>query len=328
MASLRDKAIFVFMFESLEVLDHVRLNFSHEGLLFLNLALAVIMFGVALSIKVNDFKKVITKPKPTIIGYVSQFFFLPALTFLLILVIRPTPSVALGMIMVAACPGGNISNFLSSLAKGNTALSVTMTALATLSAIFMTPFNFSFWGGMYVRYYNNQGGAFLRPLEIEPMQIFVTVFIILGIPVILGVFFAQYFPKLTKKIAKPLQRFSIFFFLVMVVIMLKNNFHQFIDSIHIIFFIVFVHNALALGTGFSLASIFKLKRKDRRAISIETGIQNSGLALTLMFNPKIFPVDFELGGMAVIAGWWGIWHIVSGLIMATVWGQKPLDEES
>lgn len=315
------------MFESLEALDHVRLNFSQGGLLFLNIALAIIMFGVALSIKVNDFKAVVQKPKPTIVGYISQFFLLPALTFLLILIIRPTPSVALGMIMVAACPGGNISNFLSSLAKGNTALSVTMTALATLSAIFMTPFNFSFWGGIYVNYYNKQGGAFLRPLEIEPMEIFFTVFVILGIPVILGVLFAQYFPSITKKIVKPIQRFSIFFFLVMVVIMLKNNFSQFLSNIHLIFIIVLLHNALALGTGFSFASILKLNRKDRRSISIETGIQNSGLALTLMFNPKLFPVDFELGGMAVIAAWWGIWHIISGLIMATLWGRKPLDDQ-
>jgi BASS family bile acid:Na+ symporter len=314
------------MFESLEVLDHVRLNFSQGSLLFLNIALAIIMFGVALSIKFNDFKEVVKKPRPTIIGYISQFFVLPAITFLLVLVIKPTPSVALGMILVASCPGGNISNFLSSLANGNSALSVTMTALATLSAIFMTPFNFSFWGGLYVNYYNKRGGEFLRQLEIEPIQMFVTVFIILGIPVILGLLFNNYLPKITQKIKKPLQRFSILFFLIMVFVMLKNNFEQFTVSIHLIFIIVLLHNAIALGSGFSLASIFKLKRKDRRSISIETGIQNSGLALTLMFNPKIFPPDFELGGMAVIAGWWGIWHIISGLIMASLWGRKPLSE--
>ncbi|MCF8362604.1 MAG: bile acid:sodium symporter family protein [Prolixibacteraceae bacterium] len=312
------------MFESLEVLDHVRLNFSQGSLLFLNIALAIIMFGVALSIKFNDFKEVVKKPRPTIIGYISQFFVLPALTFLLVLIIRPTPSVALGMILVASCPGGNISNFLSSLANGNSALSVTMTALATLSAIFMTPFNFSFWGGLYVNYYNKRGGEFLRTLEIEPFQMFITVFIILGIPVILGLLFNNYLPKITQKIKKPLQRFSILFFLIMVVVMLKNNFEQFTVSIHLIFIIVLLHNAIALGSGFSLASIFRLKRKDRRSISIETGIQNSGLALTLMFNPKIFPPDFELGGMAVIAAWWGIWHIISGLIMASLWGRKPL----
>lgn len=314
------------MFESLEALDHVKLNFSQGGLLFLNIALAVVMFGVALGIRYNDFKMVVSKPKATIVGYVSQFFLLPFLTFLLVLAIRPTPSVALGMILVASCPGGNISNFLSSLAKGNSALSVTLTALATLSAMFMTPFNFALWGGFYVKYYNQHGGEFLRPLEIEPMTIFFTVFIILGIPVIVGILVAQYFPKLTAKITKSIQRFSIVFFLIMVFVMLRNNFDQFMSNIHIIFLIVLIHNGLALASGFSIASLFKLKRRDRRSVSIETGIQNSGLALTLLFNPKIFPPDFELGGMAVIVAWWGLWHIISGLIMAGLWGRKPLGD--
>lgn len=319
--------IFVFMFESLETLDHIRLNFTGGGLAVLNVALAFIMFGVALSIKIEDFKNIIHNPKPTILGYISQFFLLPAVTFLLILIIKPTPSVALGMIMVAACPGGNISNFLTSLAKGNAALSVTLTALATLSAIFMTPFNFTFWGGLYVNYYNRMGGNYLRPIEIDVLQIFFTVFIILGIPVILGILFAKYFPIFTLKIKKWIQRFSIVFFVFMVAIMLRNNFKQFIEVIHIIFLIVFLHNGLALLTGFSFASLMRLSRVNRRTLSIETGIQNSGLALTLMFNPKIFPPEFELGGMAVIAAWWGIWHIISGLIMAFIWGRKPLDDE-
>lgn len=315
------------MFESLELLDHVKLNFSSGNLLFLNISIAVIMFGVALTIKVNDFKNILYKPKSVIIGYISQFLLLPAVTFLLILIIKPTPSVALGMIIVASCPGGNVSNFLSSLAKANTALSVTLTAFATLSAIFMTPFNFAFWGGLYVKYYNKMGGEFLRPLEIDPIQIFTTVFIILGVPVILGVLFAKYFPKFTAKITKPIRTFSVIFFVFMIAVMLRNNFQQFLSLIHVIFIIVLLHNALALLTGFSFSTLFGLKRKDRRTISIETGIQNSGLALTLMFNPKIFPPDFELGGMAVIAAWWGIWHILSGLIMATLWGRKPLVDE-
>jgi len=312
------------MFDSLEVLDHVRLNFSQGNLLFLNLALAIIMFGVALSIKLDDFREVLLKPKPTIVGYVSQFLLLPALTFVLVVLLRPTPSVALGMILVASCPGGNISNFLSSLAKGNSALSVTLTGLATLSATILTPFNFAMWGGFYVTYYNSRGGEFLRPLNIEHKQIFITVFLILGLPVLIGILFAKYIPKITKVIQVPIKRFSVLFFLVMVVVMIKNNLEQFLSHVHIIFIIVLIHNALALSIGFLFSTLFKLKRKDRRSISIETGIQNSGLALTLMFNPKIFPADFELGGMAVIAAWWGIWHIVSGLIMATVWGRKPI----
>ena len=312
------------MFEALDTLDHVRLNFSQDGLHFLNFALAIIMFGVALSIKLSDFKLIVQKPKPVVSGYVAQFFLLPAVTFAFIILIKPTPSVALGMLLVASCPGGNISNFLSSLANGNTALSVTLTALATLSAMFMTPFNFSLWGGWYVKYYNNHGGDFLRPLEINPADMFSTVFIILGLPVIAGVLFARYFPETTAKIIKPIKQFSVLFFLVVVVVMLWKNLGQFFQSIHLIFIIVLIHNALALGTGYSVATLLKTQRRDRRSITIETGIQNSGLALALMFNPKIFPVDFELGGMAVIAAWWGIWHILSGLTLAYFWGRKPL----
>jgi BASS family bile acid:Na+ symporter len=144
--------------------------------------------------------------------------------------------------------------------------------------------------------------------------------------VILGVLVARYFPLTTQKIIRPIKQFSVVFFIVIVVIMLKNNLGQFFESIHLIFIIVLIHNALALGTGYTLATLFKTKRKDRRTITIETGIQNSGLALALMFNPKIFPSDFELGGMAVIAAWWGIWHIISGLAMAGIWGRKNITE--
>ncbi|WP_430973255.1 bile acid:sodium symporter family protein [Sunxiuqinia rutila] len=310
---------------SMDVLDHVRLNFSPSGLLFLNIALAFIMFGVALSIRLQDFKDIIQKPKSAITGIISQFLLLPFLTFLLVISFKPAPTIALGMILVASCPGGNISNFMSSMAKANAALSVSLTAFATLSATFMTPLNFAVWGSMYVRFYNNQSAqALLRPLEIDQMQMFETVFILLGVPVILGIFFASRFPAITKKIIKPLKIASLAFFVVMVVAMLSANFDHFMRFVHLVFFIVLIHNALALGTGFLFSTLMKRPRIDRRTITIETGIQNSGLALTLMFNPKIFPPELELGGMAVIAAWWGIWHILSGLTVASLWAKKPM----
>lgn len=313
------------MNSSLEALDHVRLNFSSSGLLFLNITLAFIMFGVALDIKFSDFRGIIQKPKSAITGIISQFILLPLLTFLLILIIQPTPTVALGMILVAACPGGNISNFISSIAKANTALSVSLTAFSTLSAIFMTPLNFAVWGNLYIRFYNHHDAAsLLRPLEIDQAQMFQTVFILLGIPVILGILFASKFPKTTARITKPLKTISILLFIIMVVAMLSANFSQFTRFVHLVFFIVLIHNSLALSTGFLLSSIMKRPMADRRTITIETGIQNSGLALTLMFNPKIFPPELELGGMAVIAAWWGIWHILSGLTMAGLWARKPI----
>ncbi len=312
------------MNNSLEVLDHVRLNFSPSGLVFLNISLAFIMFGVALGIKVEHFKDILRNPKSAIVGFISQTFLLPALTFLLVLLLNPTPTVALGMILVAACPGGNISNFISSMANGNVALSVSLTAISTTAAIFFTPFNFAFWGTMYIDFYNAHGAeGLLRPLVIDKIQMFQTVFILLGIPVIIGLFVAERFPRLTEKIKKPINRGSLLFFILMVIAMLSANFSQFTSYVHLVFLIVLIHNALALSTGYFFGKLNKLNMTDQRTIAIETGIQNSGLALALMFNPKIFPPEMELGGMAIIAAWWGIWHIISGLTIAWFWSRKP-----
>ena len=194
------------MKEALLVLDHVRLNFSPGGLLFLNITIAFVMFGVALDIQLRHFREVFTRPKSAITGIISQFILLPAVTFLFIMVLKPSPTVALGMILVAACPGGNISNFMTSMAKGNIALSVTLTAFATIAATVMTPANFAFWGDLYVNYYEKTGTSYLRPIEIDFWQVVQTVFILLGIPVILGLFVSQKFPRLTMKIKKPIKQ--------------------------------------------------------------------------------------------------------------------------
>jgi bile acid:Na+ symporter, BASS family len=313
------------MKEALEVLDNVRLNFSPSGLFALNITIAFIMFGVALDIKLQHFKDVFMKPKSAIVGILSQFFLLPAITLIFILLLNPTPTVALGMILIAACPGGNISNFMTAMAKGNVALSVSLTAIATLGATFMTPLNFAVWGKIYLNNYNTSGaGSYLVPIEIDFLQMVQTVVILLGIPVVLGVLFSMYLPRLTVKIKKPIRQLSIIIFIAFVIILLSANFDHFMKFIHLVFIIVLIHNGLALATGFSAASLFKLPRFDRRTITIETGIQNSGLALVLMFNPKIFPPELELGGMTIIAAWWGVWHIISGLILSTLWSRKQV----
>lgn len=312
------------MKESLEVLDHLRLNFSQGGLLFLNITIALVMFGVALDIKPKHFREVIFRPASAITGVISQFLVLPALTFLLILIIKPTPAVALGMILVAACPGGNISNFMVSLAGGNVALSVSLTAFSTVMATVMTPANFAYWGDLYVSFYEKSGSSdYLRPIVIDFWQIVQTVFILLGVPVIIGLFFSGKFPELTRRIKKPVKKASVLIFILFVIVLLSSNFSNFLKSIHLIFLLVLLHNGLALASGYLVSMIMRRPRIDRRTISLETGIQNSGLALVLMFNPKIFPPDLELGGMAVIAAWWGVWHIVSGLFIATLWSKRP-----
>lgn len=310
------------MLEQLQAFDSIRLNFSPASLFALNLTLAFVMFGVALEIKVEHFKKLLYNPRSAIIGFASQFLLLPFITFLLVISLSKfiTPTIALGMILVAACPGGNISNFISSLSKGNVALSVSLTAIATMGAIIFTPLNFAIWGKLAISFFNAHNGAELvRPIHIDVLQMFQTVFIILGIPILLGIFTNNKFPKLTAKIVKPIKSFSILIFTAIVIMALLKNFDYFLIVIKYIFLIVLGHNALAFATGYFLPTIFKRPMVDRKTISIETGIQNSGLALVLIFNPKIFPPDMQLGGMAIIAAWWGIWHIIAGLIIAGFW---------
>ena len=314
------------MYEALQSMDTVSLRFSQDGLLVLNITLAFIMFGVALGIKFDHFKSLVKDPRSVLVGYISQFLLLPLVTFILVVLLRNviTPTIALGMILVASCPGGNISNFMSSLAKGNAALSVSLTGLATLSAIFMTPLNFSIWGGLFLKVYHETGHELLQPLTIDPIEMFKTVFILLGIPLVIGMLFAHYLPRITRVIVKPIKIISIFAFFAMVIILFRSNYDFFLQFIKYIFLIVLIHNLFALSTGFSFATLTKRTPYDRRAITIETGIQNSGLGLVLLFNPNIFPPDIAIGGMAVITAWWGIWHIISGLTLSGIWSIIPL----
>lgn len=311
------------MYEALLQLDPIKINFSASGMHAINIILSFIMFGVALGIKPAEFKTLIKQPKSLILGLISQVIALPLVTFIVIIALNNyiTPTVAMGMILVASCPGGNISNFMSSLSKANTELSVGLTATTTLLATITTPFNFAFWGGLYVNFISKHAKHMLQPLEIDNGQMFETVFILLGIPLVIGIFFSHYFPKITEKLKKPIQMLSIAFFIAMVVMAFANNFDLFLKYIFYIFIIVLIHNFLALATGFSIASIFKLPNADRRTLTIETGIQNSGLGLVLLFNPKIFPPELALGGMLFITAWWGIWHIISGLSLSLYWNK-------
>ena len=310
------------LFGNLEQLDSIRLNFDQESVNLMNIAIAFIMFGVALSIKPKHFRAVALRPRPVLLGVISQFLLLPALTYLLVLIIGPSNSVALGMILVSACPGGNVSNLISSISKSNITLSVSLTGITTILSLFMTPFNFAFWGGLYAKH-----SPLLVPITIDPFEMFRTVFLILGIPVILGMFVGMKFPRFAKKVDRTVQATSIIFFVGFIVAALAGNFSIFLRYIHLIFFIVLLHNGMAFISGYFLPKAFNVSEINCRTISIETGIQNSGLGLALIFNPRIFPPELNLGGMAFIAAWWGIWHITAGLLLAYYWRRrlaKPL----
>lgn len=294
------------------MIDEAVLNFSANSLTLLNAILAVVMFSIAIDLKPQDFKVLAKAPKPLVIGLASQFVLLPALTFLLVLAAQPQASVALGLILVAACPGGNISNFITHRAGGNAALSVSMTAFATVAAIVLTPLNIAFWGSLYP-----PSAEILRATNIDPVNIAITVGLMLVLPLVLGVTLNSRKPALTAKLRMPLQWLSMIIFVGFIGIALAANWVLFLAFAGSIAGLVIVHNALGLGGGYALATLARLSSFDRRAVTIETGIQNSGLGLVLIFS-----FFGGLGGMAIVAAFWGIWHAISGLALASIMSRK------
>lgn len=293
-------------------MDAVRLNFNPQSLWALNAIIGLIMFGVALELKPRDFKAVLVMPKPVLIGLAAQFVLLPACTWLLVLAIRPAPSVALGMMLVAACPGGNVSNFLTHYARGNTALSVSMTAVSTAVAIVMTPLNLALWAGMY-----EPTAAILRAVSLDPLDMLVAVALLLGVPMAAGMAIGYRFPALVARVHRPVRAASLAIFGLFVVGALAANWRHFVDWVGFVVFAVFLHNAVAIASGWAAARAAGLPERDRRAVAIEVGIQNSALGLILIFN-----FFGGLGGMAIVTAWWGIWHLIAGLTVATWWSRR------
>jgi bile acid:Na+ symporter, BASS family len=293
-------------------IDQIQLNFSPTTLTILNIVIGFIMFGVALDLKLSDFKRSFSTPKPILIGLAGQFLLLPAFTFLLVSLINPIPSIALGLFMVAACPGGNLSNFITYLAKGNTPLSISMSAVSTVIAIFMTPVNVMFWGSLYPG-----TDSLIRSFTINPADMLFTIFLMLGLPLVAGMFIRYKSPDWASKANKVMKYISIVFFIMFLLAALMSNFAYFVEFVGMVVLVVFLQNLIAILSGYFTARMFRLPEGDRRAIAIEVGIQNSGLGLVLIFN------FFDgLGGMAIVAAWWGVWHLVSGLSLAAFWSRR------
>ncbi len=320
------------MKEHLQNLDALNINLGSGEMFIVNIILAFVMFGVALGIKPGTFKDVFRNPKSVILGIALQWVGLPAVTFLVAILLNPviTPMVAIGMLLVASCPGGNISNFISSLSKGNIELSVSMTAISTAFAPLITPFNFWFWGTLYCRYASVHND--IPTLTIPFGDMLEQILLILGIPIVLGLLCSRYLPNLSNKLKKPSSILSILLFIGMVAVSLtqvltalEQRWSVYAGILSALV-VVIIHNASALGAGFGSATLMKTSKEDRRSLTIETGIQNSGLGLALLFNASIFPPEVwqNNGGMVIVTALWGIWHIVSGLTVATLFRRVSL----
>lgn len=293
-------------------IDSVQLSFNPTSLHILNIILGFIVFGISLDLKVEDFKRISKTPKAFMVGALSQFFLLPFITFLILQVVQPPPSVALGMILVASCPGGNTSNFMTHLAKGNVALSISMSAFSSALATIMTPFNIAFWGGL-----DSNASQILQQVSLQGGKMVLMILTLIVIPLFLGLFISHYHPILAKRIHKWMKVFSLVFFGAFLAFAIFANVGHFQGYFKELSLVVVTVNILAFTVGYFVSALFKLIEADRRAVALEVGIQNSGLGLVLIFN-----FFNGLGGMAMVAAFWGVWHIFSGLILSSFWSKR------
>lgn len=273
------------------------------------------MFGISLDIRKDHFTALLSQKKAVATGLISQILLLPAITLLLVKLLPVSPGIALGMILVAACPGGNVSNFFSMLAKGNVALSVTLTAISSLIAFLITPASFFFCSSLIPALSGE-----VWAMEISFSELFLNMFLILLLPLVAGMWYGAVKPDEAGKIAKILRPLSMVLLFGFIAVAFYNNRAVFMAEIGSVFWIVLLHNGLALYAAYLFSRLLRNNESNSRTIAIETGIQNSGLALVLIFT--------FFGGnkdMALNAAWWGIWHLISGMIFATVMRRIPVN---
>ncbi|MDR2999531.1 MAG: bile acid:sodium symporter family protein [Microbacterium sp.] len=290
-------------------IDEVVLNFTPGTLMILNVVLGLIMFGIALDTAPRDFRVVAKHPKPFVIAILAQLLLLPIVTFVLTLVLPVTPSMALGMLLVACCPPGNISQVLTHRSGGNVALSVSLTAVGNLIYIVAMPLSIAFWGSLHPK-----ARTLLHAVELNPWQMLLEIVLIIGLPFMVGLLLRAKAPGFAAKVQPFVRWFSMIALLGFIIAALVGNWAVFISVLGTVLLVVAAHDAVALGLGYSTAVLGGLGTRERKAMTFEVGIRNAGLGLGLVFT-----FFGGLGGMAVVAGWWGVWDIIAGLIVATLW---------
>lgn len=294
------------------------MNYDANSQLILGLVLAALIFGVSLELRLAHFRAVLRHPQPVLAGMFGQCLLLPWLTLLVTLVVDLHPGLELGLLLVACCPGGNLSNVMTHLARGNTALSMSMTALSSLLALVLLPVNFALTSSC-----NPEAAAYLaerlQTLKIDHLSILLNLLWLLGLPLVLGMLVGNLWPNVAERIMPWFKRFALLAFAFFVIGALANNWKVFTASLGLVFFIVVIHNASAILLGWLMAKLARQQGANLRAMVIEISMHNSGLALGLIFA--------QFGGeanMALVAALWGTWHLVSGLALVAFWRNRPL----
>jgi BASS family bile acid:Na+ symporter len=293
-------------------IDTVQIHFSESGQQILMLVLAFIMFGIALDIDKSKFIELQKNPKPILVGLFAHWFLLPLATIILVYIIQPQASIALGMFLVAACPSGNMATYITTLSKGNKELSISISTVIALTCFFTTPVLFFAMANTYPK-----AVPLFKSIQINIWKLIAEIGLILALPMLAAILLKIKYPTIISKIKKPINVLSFFMFILFLIIAFIINRQIFIDNFTKISWIVAIHNAIGFLIGFITAKIFNLKIADAKTISIECGIQNTGLGLVLIFS-----FFNGLGGMALIAAWWGIYHILAGSLLSLYFRKK------
>lgn len=280
----------------------------------LNFCIAIIMFGVALDIDLMHFRNLRHQKKAILSGLVSQWLWLPLLTLFVVWIAKPSPGLAMGMLLVSCCPGGNVSNFYTQMAGGNVALSISLTAIVSLAAFLLTPALFFF---LATRLSITED--LVQRFSLSFWDVLLNMLGILLLPLILGMTFKWWKPTLSFQMGPWLRNLSMLILLGFVVVALYNNQKAFLINYKLVFSWVILHNTLAFATGYFWSKIVGNTPPTHRTLAIETGIQNSGLALVLIFT--FLDAQAE---MALIAAGWGVWHLISGFFFAQYFRRQPL----
>jgi bile acid:Na+ symporter, BASS family len=287
-------------------IDLVKVHFDPGQLQALNACLGFIMFGIALELDWSGFKNIWQTPKSALIGMAGQYLFFPLLTLGLAWIWQPAPSVCLGMALIAACPSGNIAHYAAHLSNANVPLSISLGAFMTAFAWLSTPLTFAAIGSQMP---GTQ--ALMQQFSLSPMDMIIKIAQLMLLPMILGLGFRRFAPKLTQIITKPVRWASLLLFLALIIGALAGNWHNIKDHLGKVFWLVLVLNSIALISGYLAGRAAKLPNADCRTLAFENGVHNTGLGLILIFS-----FFGGLGGMAVIAAWYGIWDMVTVLLLA------------
>ena len=270
---------------------------------YVNTLLGIVMFGMGLTLKAADFKVVFSHPKDVVIGCLAQFTIMPLLAFILSKVFGLSPELAVGVILVGTCPGGTSSNVMTYLAKGDVALSVGMTSVSTILAPFVTPLLTYLLAGQTV--------------DVNVASMFLSIVKVVIIPIVLGGIINKLFASFTEKLVKVLPLVSVIAIMAIVASVVSANSSKILTSGLVVVVVVMLHNVLGYALGFLISKVLKLDMSKCKAIAIEVGMQNSGLATSLAAT------HFAQYPLATIPGAvFSVWHNISGAIFANIMADK------